>query len=392
VGPRFSVSEEKELARFARRSVVELLTLLESEVPGERQAAVFVLGLSGDGRAVAPLFGVLIRQRHWYDRDYATRALGQLGKVALPFLEQRALSKKPAEAELALLAIAESRADTLVALRRIGKKRRRLPAGFHRAFTDPRGLPDLFDALGNRATRDEALAAAEEILCRSGYGRLPIAKRRAFARSLEPLAGDIDVNVRAQALVCLGRLRVPDSLRIVREALADPEDDVVAAATSALAHLGSEEAKREIVALLGQRAIRHRALAAGALLEGGLARGEVKPRALAALVDAATGPKSGWLRERAVLTMARHRAASEALVTAAESLRGVRRRRAANALVELARLSKHPAATHARTRKRLRGEALRALDEAWRASEQSEARIEADLARLRESRFPRSRP
>jgi len=387
--PAFTPAEVRKLARYARSAVGDLLKTLDSRIPGQKHAATYLLGLSGDRRAVRPLHTLLIRQRDWFDHDYACAALGQLGDVALPFLERRATLGKPAEAALTMRAIAESRGDTLPALRRIRSKRRRLPEGFHSAFTDPRGLSDLVDALDDRRSRSEALAAAQEILVGRGHGRIPAARRRTFSQKLAKLLDSRDVDVRAQALVCIGRLGDLKQLPAVREALSDPNDDVVAAATGAIAHLGATE---DLVALLHHRSIQQRSLAAASLLQAGGVRGATKRDALAALVEAATGPGGGWLRERTVLAIEGNRAATTALVAAMKTLRGVRRRRAAEALVQIARLKKRPAAAHARMRKGLRGDARRELDRAWASSERAEARIQVELGRLRRSDFPRSRP
>jgi hypothetical protein len=74
------------------------------------------------------------------------------------------------------------------------------------------------------------------------------------------------------------------------------------------------------------------------------------------------------------------------------ALSASRRKRAAEALVEMAHLRSRPDATYARMERALTGEARSALEAAWTRREREENAIAKELDRVRKTEAPRSKP
>jgi HEAT repeat protein len=384
--PAFEAGETHALRRFARENADGLLRLLDSEDPAERHAAATLLGHSGDERAVDPLFTLLATPPAWVDPDYALDALGMLGDLALPGLLARALVGSDVEAALAVRAMGNSRGDALPCLERVRAERRPLPVGLYLAYeslADPLGLPDVMRAVESPETRDEALGAAQELLVRDAAERFARADREKWAEIFAPLASSEDVNVRALALVCLGRLGDLSRFEQILAGLDDPEDDVVAAAASALVHLDRAHGVRALARAVSRGSAARRALVAATLLDLRLARGPLRERAIDTLVSACTSLPDSWAHERAFLCLEKHRAVLDGLIEAMPSLPPRRMKRAADMLVELAQLRKRPATALARFARPLRGSARRARERAWERASAEEARVERELAALR---------
>lgn len=395
--PAVTPADARALAAFARRSFAPLVRLTQVDDAAVRHAAVHALGFSNRPAAVAPLFALLLAPRDWFDHDYVHVALAALGDAALLELEKRALAKDDEVAALALGALAQARGDVLTHLERIRKKRRgALPDGFFHAYRNvrtPSALPILFEQLASRAHAAEALEAAEEILCTVGPGRASARQRQEWSARLLGMLGARDVNVRAQALVCIGRLgHSTKSLPAIVRALSDPDDDVVAAAASALAHLGSSEAMRALEGALDAARPTVRTLAAATLVSSGRARGASKKRAIATLVEGALALPDVWARERALLTLHETRGGAAALCRTLGGLRGARLARGAEALVDLVHLAPRPDAAHQRERARLDDAARAAFDVAWKRRAREESEIVRALERVRSSEPPRSKP
>ena len=393
--PAFDAEGLGKLGRFARREADGLLTLLDDPDPGARHAAAYLLGRSADARAVDPLFALTVAPQDWLDPDYAIEALGALGDVALPGLLTRALVGSDAEAALAVRAMGCSRGDALACLERVRAERRPLPEGLFLAYEtlgDPLGLPAAMHGLDDPATRDEALGAAEELLVSGAASRFEAQDRVGWAERFTALLGSGDVNERARALVCLGRLGAIDRWDAVHAALDDADDDVAAAAASALVSLDRGRATDALVSALDDRRLAHRATFAATLLDKDLARGRDKRRAAEIIASAAYRLEDGWAHERAVLVMERQRAARAALIEAMPTLPPKHQAAGAEALVAVTRLRKRPAASYARLRDKLSGAAREALEAAWRRAMDEEARLERQLAEIRERPPASSRP
>lgn len=385
--PAFDAKGLGRLGRFARAEAERLLPLLEAPDPGARHAAAYLLGRAADERAVDPLFALTVAPQDWLDPDYAIEALGALGDVALPGLLARALVGSDAEAALAVRAMGCSRGDALACLERVRAERRPLPEGLFLAYEtlgDPLGLPAAMHGLDDPATRDEALGAAEELLVSGAASRFEGAERAAWAERLTGLLGSGDVNERARALVCLGRLGDLGRWGAVHAALDDADDDVAAAAASALVSLDPARATDALVSALEDRRLTHRAIFAATLLDKELVRGRDKKRAAGIIADAVCSLPDGWAHERAVLVMERQRAARAAVMAALPTLPDSPRSAGADALVAVARLRKRPHASYARMRDKLGGDAREALEAAWARAVEEERRLERQLAEIRE--------
>lgn len=385
--PAFDAKGLARLTRFAHREVDGLLGLLDASDDGVRHAAAYLLGRAADPRAVDPLFALTVAPRDWLDADYALEALGALGDVALPGLLTRALIGSDAEAALAVRAMGCSRGDALACLERVRAERRPLPEGLFLAYEtlgDPLGLPAAMHGVADVETRDEALGAAEELLVSGAAARFDRAQREAWATELAGLLGAGDVNDRARALVCLGRLGASERWDAIAACLDADDEDVAAAAASALVSLDRARATEALVRALDERRLAHRAIFAATLLDRELVRGPRRRRAAEVIATAACSLPDGWAHERSVLVMERQRAARAAMLEALPRLPKQKQAAGAEALVAVARLRKRPSSSYARMRDKLDGEARAALERAWARALEEEAQLERELAAMRE--------
>jgi HEAT repeat protein len=393
VAPKLKKGTQRSLQKLAKNATSELATLLESDDSGVRHAAAFVLGYTGDASAVRPLVALLTDQRDWFDHDFAYAALGRLGNVALPVLCRIAKGGDELAAREAVQAMGLSRGDALPFLREVMEERSMVPEGFWVAYQnlgDARGLPEVMGALSDPATRDDALEAAQVLVTRSRARRFSAKKRRRWSETLAPFVGDEDVNHAAQALVCLGWLGDERQLETIAGAVYHEDDDVVAAATNALARLDVPEAHALLIGMLEHRRRVVRVLAAAALEENALVKGKLRKRTHEVLADGVLGLSAGWAPERAFLTLERSRTATRVLLEAVGAAEGRRLARGAEALVQIALFRSRPRAVYERMRAMLRGEPREALDASWSRAVKRERRIQRALDRVRESVPPRS--
>jgi HEAT repeat protein len=255
-GAHFRSAQEGKLGAYAREHLAALTPLLGSPHHALRHAAAFALGYCEDERAVAPLLGLLVDQKDFFDHDFAYHALGSLGRRAVPGLARAALSGSPEEAYQAVQALGQSRADALPALRRVLATLAPLPKSFFMAYSalaDPRGLPDLIAPIrsgGALHARDAVFAAGallDEAARRSS--RRPRGAA-ALADALAPRLACEEWDDRAPAISCLGQLRDPRYLGALAAIASSSDNEAAIYASEALGQYRTPAARAHLLALL----------------------------------------------------------------------------------------------------------------------------------------------
>lgn len=363
---RLDQEEPRGLARLAQAHVRELGELVKQDAETVRQAAMYALGYCQDERAVRPLLWCLVNQRHWADHDFAYEALGRLGDVALPELLDAALRGSTDEAIQAVQAMGQSRGDALPFLRQVLAHRRPLPESFFAAYEnlgDPRGLPEVIDALDDAELRQDAVFAALSMLEQADLSELPKAARRAWADALRAVVDGDDFDGRLLAVDCLGVLRDERHLGRLAEMAARGSDEEVEAAVRAIARYASPAARGVLLDLLGSdRVVTACHAAAEAADLDHLAPQELES-AREVLLAAVLGDVDVDLRDQALERLARSPGAIARLLAATRQRPA--RRRAAEALVGISFLRSRPPEAYKRLLAKLDGPAARALERAW---------------------------